>query len=125
MEGDILNKNPIVEKYLQEVQDNIHNLVKSEKFIDSLRESIYEFVDGKDDITLEDLIAEFGTPEDIADDYLSDEPDFEPSKLDKSDRKRKLIIDAIIIGIIAAIGILLWVTHAPTDVPVYEMPIQQ
>ena len=125
MEGDILNKNPIVEKYLQEVQDNIHNLVKSEKFIDSLRESIYEFVDGKDDITLEDLIAEFGTPEDIADDYLSDEPDFEPSKLDKSDRKRKLIIDVIIIGIIAAIGILLWVTHAPTDVPVYEMPIQQ
>lgn len=120
-----MNKNPIVEKYLQEVQDNIHNLVKSEKFIDSLRESIYEFVDGKDDITLEDLIAEFGTPEDIADDYLSDEPDFEPSKLDKSDRKRKLIIGAIIIGIIAAIGILLWVTHAPTDVPVYEMPIQQ
>jgi uncharacterized membrane protein len=119
-----LNKNPIIEKYLKEVQDNIYNLVESEKFIDSLRESIYEFVDGKDDLTLEDLIAEFGTPEDIADEYLSDEPDFEPSKLDKSDSKRKLIIGAIIIGIIAAIGILLWVTHAPTDVPVYEMPIQ-
>ncbi len=61
---------------------------------------------------------------DFSNEYLSDEPDFEPSKLDKSDRKRKPIIGAIIIGIIAAIGILLWVTHAPTDVPVYEMPIQ-
>lgn len=120
-----MNKNPIIEKYLKEVQDNIYNLVESEKFIDSLREIIYEFAESKDDLTLEDLIAEFGTPEDIADEYLSDEPDFEPSKLDKSDRKRKLIIGAIIIGIIAAIGILLWVTHAPTDVPVYEMPIQQ
>ncbi len=117
--------NPIIESYLQAVRSNIKNLVETENFIDSLRESIYEYAEGKDDLTLEDLISEFGTPDSVAVDFLSDEPSLEPENIDKSNRKTKIIIGAIIVGILFAIGIFIWVTHAPTDVPVYEMPIQQ
>jgi len=120
-----LSTNPIIENYIQAVRANIYDLTKSERFIESLRESIYEFAEGRSDLTLEDLISEFGTPDQIADEYLSDNPSFEADKVDKTDKKAKIIIGAIIIGILVAIGIFFWVTHAPTDVPEIEMPIQQ
>ena len=120
-----MNANPIVENYIQSVRTHIYNLAESEKFISSLRESIYEFAESRDDLTLEDLIAEFGTPDQVADEYLSDNPAFEPDKVEKVSRRKKIIIGAIVICILIVIGIFIWVTHAPTDVPEQEILIQQ
>ena len=120
-----MSANPIIEKYLDSVRSNIYDLVESERFISTLRQSIYDFADGREDLTLEDLIAEFGTPDEIANEYLSDVPELQLENVEKADRKKKMIIGIIAIGILIAIGIYIWVTHAPTDVSEIELPIQQ
>lgn len=120
-----MNTNPIIEKYLESVRSNIYNLVESEKFISDLRQSIYEFAEGKDDLALDDIIEAFGTPDQVADEYLSGTPEMLPDNVEKSSRRTKILISLIVVGILITIGIFIWITHAPTDIPVYEMPIQQ
>ena len=57
--------------------------------------------------------------------FLSDVPELKSENIEKADRKKRTIIGIIAIGILIAIGIYIWVTHAPTDVPEIELPIQQ
>ena len=117
--------NPIIENYISAVRENIYGLVESERFIESLRQSIYDFADSADVISLQDLIDEFGSPEEVAEDYLSSKREANPTEVSRSNTKRNLLIAAAAVGVIVIVGLLIWAMRTPVDVPTFDETTQQ
>lgn len=115
-----MKNNPIIEKYIEAVRSNIYNLVESEKFIESLRQSIYDYASQMDHLELQDLIDEFGTPEEVAEEYLSNDPGVSPSEVVRSNRKRNIIIGVVAASAILIVCLVIWAMHSPVDIPIIE-----
>ena len=97
-------KNTIIEGYLDMVRKKIHKAEGTDRFIDFLREDIEEFCDSNPNCTEEDLIKEFGSPEEVARSYINDTIKIEPKALaDSKKKKRALIIILAVILLIAAV----------------------
>lgn len=79
----------IVQKYLKDVENCLH-ISRSMKsvFVHELKDSVTSFVEGNENITLEMLLDEFGTPEDISAGF-SDRRDYE-ELLKKADKKARV-----------------------------------
>lgn len=97
-------KNTIIEGYLDMVRKKIRKTEGTDRFIDFLREDIEEFCDSNPNCTEEDLIKEFGSPEEVARSYINDTVKIEPKALaDSKKKKRALIIILAVILLIAAV----------------------
>lgn len=96
----------VIELYLQEVRNAIHNIVPCETFIEGLRQELQEALDSSEDCALEDLVLQFGHPETLAKDFLEDAEELQPKKIAKSKKKRNIIIIALLILLIASLGYL-------------------
>ena len=66
------SKNTIIEGYLDMVRKKIHKAGNADRFRDFLREDLQDFCDNNPGCTEEDLIKEFGKPEDVARSYIND-----------------------------------------------------
>ena len=96
----------VIELYLQEVRNAIHNIVPCETFIDGLRQELQEALDSSEDCALEDLVSQFGHPETLAKDFLEDREELQPKKIAKSKKKQNIIIIALVVLLIASLGYL-------------------
>ena len=60
----------IVNEYLKEVKKELSGLCSADEFLSSMREYLDDYCDEHPDCTLEDLECEFGTPEEVAGEFL-------------------------------------------------------
>ncbi len=89
------SKNAIIEGYLDMVRKKIHNAGDTDRFIDFLREDLEEYCDSNPGCTEEDLIREFGSPEEVARNYINDTVKIDPKKVSQT-RIRRIILIAIL-----------------------------
>lgn len=92
--------NQLVENFLSKIKSELDNSTKADEFIDGIRDEIYEYFNNTLDCTEEDLIAHFGEPEDIAEEFTESAESITPKEVKKSKWKKILII-AILIALIA------------------------
>ncbi|MFR1723296.1 hypothetical protein [Emergencia timonensis] len=104
----------VIELYLQEIRNAIHNIVPCETFIEGLRQELQDALNSSGDCTLEELISQFGNPETLAKEFLEETEEFQPKKIAKSKRKRNIIIGALIVILVASLGYL-YVIHSHTQ----------
>lgn len=90
----------IIEEYLNEVKENIYRLEKNDKFIDEIRSSLTDYVENNPDCDFEDLVNQFGSPEDVAREYLDSYAYSSPKEISKKNRKRRILI--IILAVLLA-----------------------
>ena len=86
------SNNTIIEGYLDMVRKKIHNAGNTDRFIDFLREDLQDFCDNNPGCTEEDLIKEFGKPEDVARNYINDNIKVDPKEVSAKKKKRIIII---------------------------------
>ena len=60
----------VIELYLQEIRNAIHNIVPCETFIEGLRQELQDALKSSGDCTLEELISQFGNPETLAKEFF-------------------------------------------------------
>lgn len=94
-------RNEMVEHYLNRIREEIYNLTPVDDFIEVLRTDLYEYQENNPDCTEEDLESEFGSPEEIAKDFLDGHEVIQPKEITKSKRTRNIIIGFLIVALIA------------------------
>ena len=95
------SKNTIIEGYLDMVRKKIHNAGNADRFIDFLREDLQDFCDNNPGCTEEDLIMEFGKPEDVARNYINDNIKVDPKEVAKGKKKKIALIIVLALILIA------------------------
>ncbi|MDD6881243.1 MAG: hypothetical protein PUE18_06670 [Firmicutes bacterium] len=101
------SKNDAVERYLNRIRQEIYNLAPIDDFIEMLRNDLYEYEKSNPDCTEEDLESEFGTPEEIAKDYLDENNVVQPKEVAKSKRKKNIIIAILIVALVVVSAYLI------------------
>ena len=95
------SKNTIIEGYLDMVRKKIHKAGNADRFIDFLREDLQDFCDNNPGCTEEDLIREFGKPEDVARNYINDNIKVDPKEVAKCKKKKTALIIVLALILIA------------------------
>ena len=89
-----------IEKYLSEIQNNLIGSNKAKKnIISEIEGFVYDYAEVKGVKDISDIYSHFGTPEEMAQTYLSQS---DPKKVAKAVRIKK----AVIIGIVATLAIV-------------------
>ncbi len=94
-------KSMLIEQYLDKIKAQICKISDIDEFINALRQDLYDYKESHPDCTEEDLESEFGTPEDIAEDYLQGHPFLQPKKVMRGKRIRNIIIAILAVALIA------------------------
>lgn len=94
-------KNKIIEEYLNAVRKEIHNLAPADSFLEALRRDLLEFADVNPSFTKADLESEFGSPEELAKDFLEENSAVQPKEVAKSKKRKNIIIGILIVLLIA------------------------
>ena len=94
----------IIEEYLNEVKENIYRLEKTDRFIDEIRSSLTDYVENNPDCDFEDLVNQFGTPEDVAREYLDSYAYSSPKEISKKNRRRRILIIILIVLLAALVA---------------------
>lgn len=95
-------KNTVIESFLKRVRGELYHLAPADDYIEMLRQDMYEFSKNNPGLTEVDLIDVFGSPEDIARDYLEDKNVTHPQSVSKDRAKRNFIIAILVICLLAA-----------------------
>ena len=91
--------NHIADKYLNNVQKALHHLIPDEPYLSDLRSNLEEYVQQFPDCTYEDLVSQFGSPENVAQDFIDTiKPDSIPHRVKR--KKRNMLFLIILLGII-------------------------
>ncbi len=94
----------IIEEYLNEVKENIYRLEKTDRFIDEIRSSLTDYVENNPDCDFEDLVNQFGSPEDVAREYLDSYAYSSPKEISKKNRRRRILIIILVVLLAALIA---------------------
>ena len=76
MEVTMNKTDEVIELYLQEIRNAIHNIVPCETFIEGLRQELQDALKSSGDCTLEELISQFGNPETLAKEFWKKQKSF-------------------------------------------------
>lgn len=95
-----------IDLYLGQIKKQTYHLSPAEDFISSLQVELNDYYSEYPDCTVEDLIEQFGTPEDVAVEYLEGcSKKIEPKTFSKSNKRLKRLI--IVLAVLLAVSIAL------------------
>lgn len=92
----------IVDIYLNEVKRELFKLTPADDFLNELKNNLLDFTDDNPDCSMDDLIEQFGKPEDLAREFLDSAIDCSPKAISKKNKKKKIIIIVLCIALIIA-----------------------
>lgn len=100
-------RNETVERFISRIREEIYNLTPVDDYLETLRNDLYEYQENNPECTEEDLESEFGTPEEIAKDFLEGNSAIQPKQIAKGKKTRNIIIAVLILALIAISGYLI------------------
>lgn len=96
----------IVNEYLKEVKKELSGLCSADEFLSSMREYLDDYCDEHPDCTLEDLECEFGTPEEVAGEFLESKGISNSGKIKKLKNSRRLIAIIAVVLVVVLIAVI-------------------
>ena len=93
-----------IDLYLGQIKKQTYHLSPAEDFISSLQVELNDYYLEYPDCTVEDLIEQFGTPEDVAGEFLEGcSKKIEPKTFSQSNKRLKILI--IVLAVLLAVSI--------------------
>lgn len=96
----------IVNEYLKEVKKELSGLCSADEFLSSMREYLDDYCDEHPDCTIRDLKDEFGTPEEVAGEFLESKGISNSGKVKKLKNSRRLIAIIAVILVIVLVAVI-------------------
>ncbi len=100
-----MSKTELIKEYIEQVRHNIYNLYPADDFLSALRSDLEEYTTQFPECNFDDLIEQFGTPEMVARDFLSN-ADTDSPRTKAQKKKLKLTLWICTLLIIAILGTL-------------------
>lgn len=107
-----------VEQYVKEIEGLLGSKEEKDAWVGMICSDILVFLDAHPNAEITDVIAELGSAQKIANEYLADKTDAEPEKIRKKMSFRKIVLLAAIIvvtiiGIVYACALIIQNRNAP------------
>ena len=96
----------IVNEYLKEVKKELSGLCSADEFLSSMREYLDDYCDEHPDCTIRDLKDEFGTPEEVAGEFLESKGISNSGKIKKLKNSRRLIAIIAVVLVVVLIAVI-------------------
>lgn len=98
--------NKEIDEYIAEIRKNlICSSSQKNTIINDLRNSIVNFVEENDIDDINKVYAQFGTPEEIANQSISDT---EPQKIKKNYKHHRVIIIGVVVAVLIIAIVIIW-----------------
>lgn len=98
--------NKEIDEYIAEIKKNlICSSSQKNTIINELRNSIVNFVEENDIDDINKVYAQFGTPEEIANQSISDT---EPQKIKKNYKHHRVIIIGVVVAVLIIAIVIIW-----------------
>lgn len=98
--------NKEIDEYIAEIKKNlICSSSQKSTIINDLRNSIVNFVEENDIDDINKVYAQFGTPEEIANQSISDT---EPQKIKKNYKHHRVIIIGVVVAVLIIAIVIIW-----------------
>lgn len=98
--------NKEIDEYIAEIKKNlICSSSQKNTIINDLRNSIVNFVEENDIDDINKVYAQFGTPEEIANQSISDT---EPQKIKKNYKHHRVIIIGVVVAVLIIAIVIIW-----------------
>lgn len=95
-----------IDEYITEIKKNlICSSTQKNTIITDLRNSVINFVEENDIDDINKVYAQFGTPQDIADQSISDT---EPQKIKKTYNHHRVIIIGVVVAVLIVAIVIIW-----------------
>ena len=120
--------NDVIERYLDDIKKNLYNLVPSDDFLEEIRQNLLEYIRQFPETTYPDLVELFGTPEDVAAEFIDSRKPKYPRERAASRNKLRVFI-FILLAIIVLLASLIVVASRDrqamyTDVTTETEPVE-
>ena len=92
----------IIDIYINEVKKEIYKLSPADDFLNELKNNLIEYSEDNPNCTMNDLIEQFGAPEDIAKEFLDNTPVYTPKIIAKKRKRKKIIIVLLCVALLIA-----------------------
>ena len=120
----------VIDIYMNEVKKELYKLTPSEDFLNELKNNLLDFSEDNPNCSLDDLIEQFGKPEEIAKEFLDNTSTYTPKAIAKRNKRKKIIISLLcillIIAVVYCIRLSMQTQSKATDViTIYEESISE
>lgn len=92
----------IIDIYMNKVKKEIYKLSPADDFLNELKNNLIEYSENNPNCTIDDLIEQFGAPEDIAKEFLDNTLAYTPKIIAKKRKRKKIIIVSLCIMLVIA-----------------------
>ena len=118
----------IIDIYIGKVKKEIYKLSPADDFLNELKSNLIEYSEDNPNCTMDDLIEQFGMPEDIAKEFLDNTVTYTPKIIAKKRKRKKIIIvllcvTLIIVAIYCIIHSMQTQSMATDVITIYEESI--
>ena len=96
----------VVDTYIKMIKKEISSIYSADEFLSSMREYLDDYCDEHPGCTTEDLEEEFGTPEEIASEFLESKNVSNSGRIKKLRKSRRLIAIIAVILVIVLIAVI-------------------
>ena len=117
-EGKVEN----IDIFVDRVEKKLHNLAPHDAFLSDLRSDLTDFVSDDPDCTIDDMIEQFGRPEDIARDYLDSTGCNAPREIARKNKRRNIAIIALV-AVLIAFGVYHYIDSQPREAMTVDVEV--
>ena len=90
----------VVDNYIKMIKKEISSIYSADEFLSSMREYLDDYCDEHPGCTTEDLEEEFGTPEEIANEFLESKNVSNSGRIKKLNSRRLIAIIAVVLVVV-------------------------
>ena len=96
----------VVDNYIKMIKKEISSIYSADEFLSSMREYLDDYCDEHPGCTTEDLEEEFGTPEEIANEFLESKTVSNSGRIKKLRNSRRLIAIIAVVLVVVLIAVI-------------------
>ena len=96
----------VVDNYIKMITKEISSIYSADEFLSSMREYLDDYCDEHPGCTTEDLEEEFGTPEEIANEFLESKNVSNSGRIKKLRNSRRLIAIIAVVLVVVLIAVI-------------------
>ncbi len=94
----------VIDIYIDKVKKELYKLAPADAFLKELEDNLIDYSRDNPNCSMDDLIEQFGRPEELAKEFLENTVDYSPKIIARKNKKKKVIIALLCIALVAVVA---------------------
>ncbi len=94
----------VIDIYIDKVKKELYKLAPADAFLKELEDNLIDYSRDNPNCSMDDLIEQFGRPEELAKEFLENTVDYSPKIIARKNKNKKVIIALLCIALVAVVA---------------------